>query len=358
MSSSFSRKLFTDHIPPPKFLEMPTIGLDISDEMVRFAELKRKGGRYELGKFGQRAIPADVIEAGYIKDKETLIKILVEIRKEENLHFVVASLPEDKSYLFKTELPLIPEKDIRGALQFKIEENVPIALTDAVFDFAITSTPKPGVTTMEVTVTVLHTKVVTSYLEVLHGAGLVPLRLLTESQAIARVVVPPGDIDTYIIAALRETKTTLLIVSNGAIHYTSTVPMGSDQIAEALKKEFSIDDAEVEKIRVGKVIKDKNELLISLANNAALVRDEIQKLIAYWEGHASGKRINHIVLSGSDTLLGLDAYLSRTFTLPIVIADAWKNITSLNDYLPPLTHRESLDYIPALGLAMPQEQND
>jgi type IV pilus assembly protein PilM len=355
MSSSFGRKIFTDHFPPPKFLEMPTIGLDISDEVVRFAELKRVKQHFELGMYGEKKIPTDVIEEGYIKDKAALVKLLQSIQQEHNLRYVVASLPEDKSYLFKTQIPYMPEKDIRGALQFKIEENVPVALADAVFDYTLMKVPQPGDTTIDVTVTVLHIKVVLSYLEVLHEAGLMPLQFMTESQAIARVVIPSGDTDTYILAAIRETKTILLIVSDGTIHYTSTVAMGGNDIALSLKKEFGASDEEVQNIRNGKMIKDKNEMLMSLVNTSSVLRDEIQKLILYWEGKGTGSSIQHIVLSGSDTLLGLDAYLARSFTIPVTVADAWKNIASLNNYLPQLTHRESLDYIPVLGLGLPHD---
>jgi Tfp pilus assembly PilM family ATPase len=47
-SRSLYHKIFSDLIPPPRYLEMPSVGLDISDNSVRFVELKRNGQQLSL----------------------------------------------------------------------------------------------------------------------------------------------------------------------------------------------------------------------------------------------------------------------------------------------------------------------
>jgi Tfp pilus assembly PilM family ATPase len=46
-------------------------------------------------------------------------------------------LPEEKAYLFTTSIPKVAQKDIRSAIEFKMEENVPIPASDLVFDFLV-----------------------------------------------------------------------------------------------------------------------------------------------------------------------------------------------------------------------------
>jgi type IV pilus assembly protein PilM len=250
------------------------------------------------------------------------------------------------------------EADIRNAIQFKIEENAPVALSSAVFDYKLIRDPDPKATTMEVGVTVIHTKVVSSYISVLYDAGLVPLEMRTEAQAIARAIIAPEDKETCIIIGVRETKTVLAIISKGVVQFTSTLPIGGKSLAESIKKNFDVNDSEVQKIRSGKVVRENNEMFLSLVNAASVLRDEIQKLFTYWDGHADvseGMPIKHILLSGADTMLGLETYLGRSFSVPVMIADPWKNIVSVGKYVPPITKREALDYIPALGLALPYD---
>lgn len=354
-----SHSKFIDFFPPPRFLEMPSVGVDMSDHNIRFAELKRKGAHFELGICGEEKIPNDVLENGYIKDKAKLITALSNIQKKYNLHFIKASLPEEKSYLFRTEIPLMDEADIRSALQFKIEENVPVSLADAVYDYRVIKQPQAGDKTIRVSVTVTHMKVVEHYLEVFRGANLVPIEFQVESQAIANAAVPFGSEGTYILIAMRGSRTILAIVSEGAVQFTSTLNIGGDSIGAAISKNLSVDQLETEKIRQGKEVRESNEMFMSLVSAATALRDEVQKLIAYWDGHSieHGQKagIDKIVISGADALLGLDDYLSRSLDLKIRIANPWINILEIKKEIPNLTLREALDYMPALGLALPYD---
>jgi type IV pilus assembly protein PilM len=354
---SLSEKIFFDFFPTPSFLEMPSVGLDISDEMVRFVELKKSKTGFELGIFGEQQIPKDVIEEGFVKNKEELRKILSALQVKFDLRYVRVSLPEEKAYLFRTQIPMMDESDIRGAVRFKIEENVPIALADAVFDYHYIKEPKPGDAAIDLGVAVIHNKVVSSYLDVVEGAGLIPLKLRIESQAIAHAIVPENDPGAYIIIAVRETKTILAIVSHGVIQFSSTLSISGASMAASIGKNFSVGSEEANNIRKGKEVKERDEMFQSLVNASSVVRDEVQKLLLYWENHGNleNQTIQKIFLCGSDTLLGFDDYLNRTLQIPVEIANVWTNILSIDKVLPPITYRESLDYASALGLALPYD---
>jgi type IV pilus assembly protein PilM len=354
-----SHTRFVDLFPPPRMLEMPSVGFDISDDVIRFVELKRKGSSFELGLYGEEPLEKDIIEEGYIKDKAKLTAALAAIQKKHNLQFIKASLPEEKSFLFKTEIPMMDEADIRGALQFKIEENVPVSLADAVYDYRILKKPMPGDKTIQVSVTVVHMKVVSSYLDAFKGANLTPIEFQIESQAIAHAAVPRARGDTYILVAMRDTRTVLAIVSGGEVLFTSNIPIGGQAIADSLGKNLNIGKEEVEKIRKGKEVRESNEMFLSLVSAATALRDEVQKLLTYWNSHSQeyghDNTIRKIIISGSDAMLGLDDYLSRSLEMKAIVADPWINILSIKNYIPPLTLREALDYMPALGLALPYD---
>jgi type IV pilus assembly protein PilM len=350
---------FAKIFPPPRFLEMPIVGFDISDHGVRFVELQRHGHEFKLKRFGMEKIPPGIIEDGFINKKEELIKILASVKEKYGLQFVRASLPEEKSYLFRTEIPMMDESEIRDAIKFKIEENVPVTIDKAVFDYRILRTPKPEDKTLFVSVTVVHTHVVSNYLDAFRGAGLSPLSLQVESQAVAHAAIPRSTEGTYIVIALRENRTVLSIVSDNEVQFTSTLHVGGETIADSIKKNLEISDDEVDRIRKGKEVRESNEMFLSLVSAATALRDKVQKLITYWENHSEEHGHDHsidsVIISGSDAMLGLDDYLARSLDLKVKLANPWVNILTMHEDVPALTLREALDYLPALGLALPYD---
>ena len=90
------RSKFYKFFPPPQFLQMPAVGLDISDEACRFAELIETRKGLVVGRFGEKVIPRGVIESGEVKKIDDLRAVFKEMRKEHGLEFVNVSLPGRK----------------------------------------------------------------------------------------------------------------------------------------------------------------------------------------------------------------------------------------------------------------------
>jgi hypothetical protein len=59
------------------------------------------------------------------------------------------------------------------------------------------------------------------------------------------------------------------------------------------------------------------------------------------------------VLCGRDAgLVGFEEYLSFPLKIPVEVANVWQNVFSYNDYVPPISFLDSLDYASAVGLAL------
>src|SRR5689334_21104192 len=126
-------KTFFKLFPPPKFLNIPYAGLDISDDSIRCIEYGHSHHGYTLNKFGARPLRPGIIEAGHIKDEKALIEEVKSMVKDLKITTVKASLPEERMYLFKTEVPSVNEDQIRQNIEFKLEENVPLSSGEAIF---------------------------------------------------------------------------------------------------------------------------------------------------------------------------------------------------------------------------------
>ena len=132
------RHNFFDFFPTPRFITMPSSGLLLADENIFFVNLVRgKKGDLLLKEYGKEQISSGVIQNGDIKSPKEVVELLSNFRKKHNISFIKTSLPDEKAFLFRTTIPKMSLSEIREALQFKIEENVPILANEAIFDFQV-----------------------------------------------------------------------------------------------------------------------------------------------------------------------------------------------------------------------------
>ncbi|MDO8482352.1 MAG: pilus assembly protein PilM, partial [bacterium] len=300
-------------------------------------------------------------QEGYINDKQAVVDALGSLRKELGMEFVSATLPEEKAYLFKTELPKDVGENLREAIELRLEENVPISAKDTIFDYAVI--PGENKDHIDVGVSALPFKVVDAYLEVIRAAGLKPLSLSVEVATLSRALIPNGNLGTFMIVNIAETRTGLSIVSRGVVQFSLMVPIGGDALTEALKKRFSVGDEEAKKIKEERGFeksRENMEIFFSLMNTVSAIKDEISKLLVYWQTHQSpsgnsAENITKIIMCGRDcNLAGFDEYLSLTLKIPVEVGNVWQNAFSCDDFIPPIPFLDSFDYATAIGFALPK----
>lgn len=352
---------FSKLFPIPKFLAMPTVGLDISEDCIRFLEFKDTSKGKIISRFAERALPRGVIVGGDIIEREVLKGILRHVRNEFNLKYVHVALPEEKIYLFKTEVPDAGGKSIREFLELRLEENVPLSAREASFDYMVIKRETKGSAHIDISVSAVSSKFVGSYINVLYGSGLVPITLQTEAQAIGHAIIHEGDMKTYLIVNFGETKTGLYIMSEGTVRFSSILQIGGEAFTQAIGKYFMVDMAKAEEIKKEKAFtrnRENMEFFYSLMNTVSVVKDEIKKLIFYWQTHRDqnnepGKKIDSIILCGKNSsIIGFDEYLSLSTRTRVHLANVWTSAFSFDDYIPPVHFNDSLNLATVVGLAL------
>lgn len=358
--NTFSEK-FLRLFPSPVFLQMHSVGLDITDSSVRFLGLQKTKNGKEVKKFGSYKIPENVIINGKIKNKEELAKVLHQIKKDHNINFVNVSLPEEQAYLFQTKIKLdkTKRKQLRNVLEFKLEENVPVSSRELVFDFEPIDYKK-GKKDIDMSVAAFPVRMIAEYISALNMAGLTPKSFEIEAQSIARSVIPKGDMGTYMIVDFGKIRTGISIVSGEILRFTSTVDVGGNTLSKAVQKYFNVGPEEADKIKNEKGFaryKENEELLEILMSTVSVLKDEINKHYLYWSSrtdqHGESKTIDKIILcGGSSNLAGLAEYLSLSIDIPVDIANVWTNNFSIDEVVPEIEFRFSLSYAASIGLAL------
>jgi hypothetical protein len=299
--------------------------LHISDDVVRVIQFGQGKHNLEVLKYGERPIAVGIVEAGYIKDGKVLSKTISELVSGLGISFVRASIPEEKTYLFKMELTTLDERQIRQNIEFKLEENVPLNPSEALFYFDILPGSKAG--KHYAMVSVVPRKVIDTYLGVLADAGLTVFSFEIEPRSLARALASQKTSGTVLIVDIMKNKTGMYVVCDGVASFTSTITLGESMLTSG-----------------------------NIETSAEELRREINKVYSYWIDHGEGSgTINKILLCGKGALhVSHISHMSPDPAVPVEIANIWLNAFSSDRYIPPISRDQSLDYAVAAGLALPQ----
>jgi type IV pilus assembly protein PilM len=355
--------------PPPRLMSFPCVGVDISDTSLKYIQFVRPHAHDKhltISHWGDIEIPEGVVDRGNVHDSEKLALALKEMKAKCNARYVSISLPEERAYLFETSIDATtPQKEIRGLLEFRLEENVPLSPRDAYFDYAIVGDDTENHMT-RVAVAVYAQSTINSYYDACKSAGVIPLSFEIEAQAIARASVPQSLSDTYMIVDFGKTRMGVGIVHRGMLMYTSTIEVAGAQMSSDMREVLGKDvpESELTKIKNTKgLIKTKDNEMIApiLEKYAQNIADELSIRIHYWHTRGidpAAREIKKVIIcGGSANLFGLPEFLSEKLEITAERAHVWANVLSLEDEVPPISRRYSYGYATAIGLALTNFMN-
>ena len=105
--------------PPPNYMRMPSVGIDISDTSLKYIFFKPSAHadrNFDLVHYGDIEIEAGAVERGVVNDVGKLAKAMAAVKAATKIDHVRISLPEERAYIFETEIP-------RGTPFKKLEDN-------------------------------------------------------------------------------------------------------------------------------------------------------------------------------------------------------------------------------------------
>jgi type IV pilus assembly protein PilM len=172
----------------------PAFGLDISDRTAKFMKLaKNQSGSFDIAYFGETEIPEGVVVGGGIQKPAELMKILGDLRDASGHQvrdrLVVASLPEEKSFVRVIQLPKVRLQEIDSVIKWELEGDIPLSLPELYFDYEVLKPVVNHLDHYDVLVTAFPKSLVDSYAAVLKQGGFTLAALELESQAISRAAI-------------------------------------------------------------------------------------------------------------------------------------------------------------------------
>lgn len=315
-------KKILDLLPPPRILDIPSFSIAVSDRNIRCVLLRKNNSNLELVRYSEYPVPEGVVSGGQIDNMDEFSKILKKIKIEYKLDYVRVSILEEKAYIFKTEIPIVKRKEVCDAIEFTLEENVPVPANELVFDYAVVRQTNEN---LDVVVVALPTKNIEDYIKALEMADLKLMSLEVESQAISQAIVSQDEKETKMINYFNGDKMSVYIVSNSIVHFVST-----------------------------------NSIRGDIKENIPFVSQEIKKIHSYWkslDGNSKDpkKDISTVLVCGDFVSEDILSQISVNTKLPIVLANVWTNVYNLDKFIPNIAFEKSLAYAPAIGLSIPRD---
>lgn len=209
------------NLPDLKLFKRNFVSLVITPRHLKAVQVNTKTNT--VTKFAQIEIPPGIIVNYRVKDKETLVKLIRELWVKNKIKekYVGVVVPEFATYTKGLELPNLTDTETREALTWSIQEHLPVAVEEVVFDWKLVQREKEK--TKVLTVAILK-DVLFSYIDAVAKAGLSPVVVETPSLSIQRII--DKDKISKLIIYVSASEAILVVSTDGEIVATSVVTTG------------------------------------------------------------------------------------------------------------------------------------
>ncbi len=346
--------------------KIKAFGLDISDVSIKAMQLDPKKDGFFPSAYASIGIAPNIITNHVIAKEDKLAEAITRAiaqARHINTKYVVANVPEAKSFVRILNINVAKESELDAAIPWELEQDIPVPIDQVYLDWQLIKQDKEHFTVL---VTATPRDYVDSLVDVLKMAGLKPVALELESQATARALVRHTELnEAVLILDMSVMQTSFIIVNNGILEYTSSIPVAGNAFTESIARSLGVSTAEAEKIkRDSGLLADSKKGNIRQAMLPILdnIVDEIKNVARFYEEHGGmEKPISKIYLCGGTAKLsGMVDYISARLNLgagkplgPVTVGNNFVNICSKEQEAGlPIKNEEALEYTTAVGLAL------
>lgn len=311
------------------------IGLDIGSTGVRAAQVGLGKSPAALDGFGQFALASGAIQDGEIVDTGVVSEAISQLWRHARLKGkkVSVGVANQKVVVRTIDLPYMPEEELRGAIQFQVQEYIPIPVEDAALDFQILGefVTDNNERMMRVLLVAAQKDMINTLISAVEGAGLDPVGVDVTPLALVRSLGSTG-------GALGESGTgeaivdvgggiTNVVVHEGGVtRFVRILLTGGNALTDSIASGLgvSFEEAEGMKQRLG--IAPDAATASSATESAAQILeqragaliDEIRGTLDYYSAQADAIRVSRVVLTGGGSkLTNLGARLAETTRLTV-----------------------------------------
>lgn len=308
------------------------LGLDIGTSAVRAAQVSTKTDPPTMENFAAVELPRGAVSGGEVVDVEAVVSAVKELLSKGRFSAkrTALGIANQKVVVRQIDMPAMEEAELKSALQFQAQEYIPIPIEDAILDFQVLEEvmDDAGERQVKVLLVAAQRDMVNGFVSVAQGAGLDPavvdLSPFAAMRALSSSMPLLGSRESEAIIDIGAGVTNIVVHEDGKPRFVRILPMGGNDITDALIAGLGIDGDEAEsvKLRTG-LSPDAGPLPAEgaarlIEQRASAFVDEVRGSIDYYLTQENSTRISTVILTGGGSRLsGLHERLSAAIHLPV-----------------------------------------
>ena len=362
---------------------LSAFGLNVSDSSFKIVGMEKIGADLAIKSYHVTPLPKGMIVNDTISDLKTfnyLLKTAIEQPQygKVGTNYVVASLPESKSFVRVIQIPQMTQAEAENAVPFEAESFIPLPIDQVYLDWqkigdnsdlsrlggrAEADASRLGGSSpaeagkMSILIIASPKEFVDKYLEILDKAGLKTLALEVESQSAQRALIKSVGPENVLLVNIGSLRTTMMMIEGGNLQFTSSIPIAGNAFTESVARALGVSSAKAEEIKKKVGLNNTTEYpnittsLLPVLNNLS---EEIKNVLKFHSEHSEKQVSRVILLGGSARLKNLSEFLSPKLqdsgVKSVELADPFQNMSGLKK--PPFDALEALGFVTTLGLAI------
>ncbi len=335
------------------------VGIDFGTHTVKAVELKNILSTPQLVNLGVQLTPKGVINSEERQDQKKLaeaLKLLYANSRFKNVNVVMA-LPEFSVFTRFLEFPGVKQDELKQAVYYEAKQYIPVPIEDVQMSYVVIGFNQEK-NAARVLLVAAPKKIIEIYMNVANFANLDLIAIETESVAMGRAMFRSMRKKDCVMLDFGANSTDMSIMTNGALVFSQSIPIGSDSLTQAIINKFNFDYNRAEQFKrnyglLPTVLEGK--IYGALLPIVESIMIEVRRGVEFYKNKTMSSPPMEYLLNGDGALLpGLMEYVSKSLGVSAQIANPWNNIAMDNRFKNTLAKTGS-SYSVAIGLALKDE---
>lgn len=233
----------------PRNMAQTILGIDIGSHSVKLALVERAFNEFRILQFIEHPLSLQT----RLPHEELIALALEQVFKNYDLRADVVSTSYPGHLLSSRVLdfPFVNHKKLNQVLEFELENYVPFAMEDIIFDFHVLNREEAQA---QILCLYLQQEKFAKYLECFSRAGVDPKYFgadLTDFSGIANIAMVPQN-EYYAICDIGHSKTNLLVMRGTELKYARSIGIGGLHFTRAIQRAFNVNSEKAESLKISR----------------------------------------------------------------------------------------------------------